>query len=52
MTPAEVQSIRDQVGGTRAMAERLHVTDRAVRSMCQHGIKRRSTISQVRALVE
>lgn len=52
MVPAEVRFLRNRIGGTRAMAERLHVTDRAVRAMCQHGIKRRSTIGQVQAPVE
>lgn len=51
MTPVQVQAIRDRVGGTKAMAELLELTDRAVRSMCQNGIKRRSTAKQVRALV-
>ncbi|WP_435018447.1 hypothetical protein TA3x_000421 [Tundrisphaera sp. TA3] len=52
MTPTEVRAIRDQLGSTRAMAARLHVTERAVQLQMKRGIKRRSTAEQVRALLE
>lgn len=52
MTAGEVKAIRDQVGGTKAMAERMDVTPRAVRYLCQKGVKRRKLEREVRGLVE
>lgn len=52
MTSEEAKAIRDQLGGTKAMAELLEVSDRMVRYWCQDGVKRRSTAKLVRALVE
>ena len=50
MTPAEVKSIRDAVGGTKAMAERLDITELAVRSLLQNGAIRKSTVNRLKAL--
>lgn len=52
MKPEEVRAIRDQVGGTRAMAERLEITDRAVRYWCERGIRRRPVERMVKGLVD
>ena len=52
MTPAEVKRVRDVIGGTKAMAERLEITDRAVRKLLQHSAKRKSTVSRIKRLVE
>ena len=51
MTPEQVRVIRDQVGGTKAMAELLEVSDRSVRYWCKDGIKRRAMAKVVRGLV-
>ena len=50
MTPAEVKAIRDAVGGTKAMAEQLDITERAVRFLLQNGAIRKSTINRLKAL--
>lgn len=52
LEPEDVQAIRDQVGGTRAMAERLDVTMRAVRQQCKRGVKRAKLAREIRGLVE
>ena len=52
MTPEEVRAIRDQVGGTKAMAEKLEVSDRMVRYWCVRGIVRKPMARLVRGLVE
>jgi hypothetical protein len=52
MTPSEVRAIRDALGGTKAMAERMDVCDRAVRYHCQQGVKRRKLEREIRGLVE
>lgn len=52
MTPEEVKAIRDAVGGTKAMAEKLDITDRAARYLLQNGVKRRKTKRELRRLVE
>lgn len=51
MTPEEVRAIRDQVGGTRVMAERLEVAERTVRYWCLWGVKKRLLVRVVRGLV-
>ena len=51
MAPDLVRAIRDQVGGTKAMAELLEVSDRSVRYWCRDGIKTRAMAKVVRGLV-
>lgn len=52
MTPAEVKAIRDAVGGTKAMADRLEVTDRAVRYLLKRGVRRPKLAKEIRGLVK
>lgn len=51
MTPEQVKAIRDQVGGTKAMAELLEVSDRTVRYWCERGVKPKPMQKLVRGLV-
>ena len=51
LTAAEVKPIRDQLGGTKAMAERLEVTPRAVRHLMRRGVKRPKLQREIRGLV-
>ncbi len=52
MDSEEVKAIRDAVGGTKAMAERLEVTDRAVRYLCQRGVRRPKLAKEIRGLLK
>jgi hypothetical protein len=51
LTPAEVKAIRDAVGGTEKLAERLEITERTARYFLRNGVSRRSTVSRPKALV-
>jgi hypothetical protein len=50
MTPSGVKAIRDQLGSTKAMAEKLEVTPRAVRYLLRNGVKRRKLEREVRGV--
>ena len=51
MKASEVKAIRDQLGGTKAMAEKLEVTPRAVRYLLRDGVKRPKLERELRGLV-
>ena len=51
LTASQVKAIRDQVGGTQAMADLLDITDRQARNLINKGAKRRSTVNRIKALV-
>ena len=51
MTPEDIKAIRDAEGGTKAMAERLEVTTRAVRYLCPNAVPRPRLEREIRRLV-
>lgn len=51
MTPEEVKAIRDAVGGNKAMAGLLDVTERQVRYLLKDGASRKKTVKEIRRLV-
>ena len=52
MTPEEVKAVRNQIGSSKAMAELLGITTRALRYHLRNGVKRKKTEREIRQLVE
>lgn len=52
MTAEQVRAIRDQVGGTKAMAELLDMSERAVRYMLRRGVGKTVMVRAIRGLVD